>query len=170
MDMIDSTTLAYATIFLTSLVGFGPTPSALINSLITLPILLHLTRPGQGKRNVAIVYGLVVAASFVAYLPRTMYMLPVFQSVLLQAVFSIVSAGFVVLPLTAWRILQERLVRGKHQEEIEGESELGGPHQDDGRSRSRSTWLAIAGFPVIWMTGWLIFEQINPFGRQVRLV
>ena len=157
MDLIDSTTITYGTLFLTSTVAFGPSPSALVNSLITIPILLHITRPGQEKRDVVIAYGIITVASFVAYLPMTLYMLPSVQSVLLQTIFSLVSAGFICAPLVAYRSLQQAL--------IPRQAEDGGT--SDRPSQSRSPWLGIAGFPVIWMTSWLFFEQINPFGRQV---
>jgi hypothetical protein len=134
MDLIDSTTITYGTLFLTSMVAFGPSPSVLVNSLITIPILLYLTRPG--------------------------HMLPAVQSILLQLVFSLVSAGFVCLPLLAYRALQNALVIKESEDEETREASM----------RNRSRWLGIAGFPFLWMTGWLVFEQINPFGRQVSAV
>ncbi|KAG7529746.1 hypothetical protein FFLO_05435 [Filobasidium floriforme] len=156
MDLIDSTTITYGTLFLTSTVAFGPSPSILVNSLITIPILLYLTRPGQEKSDFLIAYGIVTVASFVAYLPTTLHMLPAVQSILLQLVFSFVSAGFVCLPLLAYRALQNTLVIKESENEETREASM----------RNRSRWLGIAGFPFLWMTGWLVFEQINPFGRQ----
>lgn len=160
MDLIDSTTITYGTLFLTSTVAFAPSPSVFVNSLITIPILLYLTRPGQEKSDFLIAYGIVTVASFVAYLPTTLHMLPAVQSILLQPVFSLVSAGFVCLPLLAYRALQNVLVVKESEHEETREASM----------RNRSRWLGIAGFPFLWMTGWLVFEQINPFGRQVSTV
>jgi hypothetical protein len=160
MELIDPTTITYVALFLTSTVAFGPSPSVLVNSLITIPILLHITRPGQERSDFLIAYGIVTVASFVAYLPTTLYMLPAFQSTLLQIIFSLVSGGFVCLPLAAYRALGDALVH-EHSEDEE---------RREASKATQSRWFGIAGFPFLWMTGWLIFEQINPFGRQVSTI
>jgi hypothetical protein len=161
--MIDFPIITWATLFLSSILALGPSPSILVSSFITVPLLIQLSR-AQGEdrtKQVSIAYSLVLVASSLAYLPTTWRILPGFQSILLQLVFSIVSSGFVILPILSYQLLIERI-------QDEPRNLQSSQRRKEGRNSKR--WMEIASFPVIWMTTWLIFEQINPFGRQVSSV
>ena len=159
--MTDIPTSTLSALFLSSLAAFGPHPSILVDSLITLPILLHLLRPGHSRITRLLAYAAVALGSLISYLPTTWGMLPPVQTIALQLVFSLISSAFVIIPLLGHRLLVDRL-------QVEETQDLDTPErQGGGEKRSRSRWLESAGFPVLWMSSWLLFEQINPFGRQV---
>lgn len=153
-------------LFISSLTALSPLPNPLILCGITLPLLLHLPRHQTPHEHASSwtrllsLFGILVGASTLSYLPTTFGSLPGVEAILLQGIFSGLASAAVLIPILGYQHISHRFKFSAPEQANEGPLiSLSGDDQgrqaeaDNGERKSRSPWLELALFPLLW-TSW----------------
>lgn len=122
-----------------------PSHPELLFNLVTLPLLIQLAAATTTVRFLKHSLPILAAASTLRSLPTIHGLLPsTTQAILIQALFSLVLATFISLPVVTFTIIRR-----------------------SSRLALFGGWREATSFGLVWAGAWWVWEGLSPLGRYV---